>query len=90
MAAVALPTVMIVVARRSQRMKSIELMQAAQAAGKWLIEKFIIHGLVAAVALPMTMMSISSLIDSQWTVVSLFKLSCILAACMSVSIMMPI
>ncbi|CAL5224218.1 g6865 [Coccomyxa viridis] len=43
--------------------------QAAQAAGKWLIEKFVIHGLVAAVALPMTLMSVSSLIDSQWTVV---------------------
>ena len=48
--------------------------QAAQAAGKWLIEKFIVHGLVAAVALPMTLMSVSSLIDSQWTVVSLFGL----------------
>ena len=79
-----------VVARHSCRIKIVELMQAAQAAGKWLIEKFIIHGLVAAVALPMTMMSISSLIDSQWTVVSLFKLSCILTACIPVSIMMPI
>ena len=48
--------------------------QAAQAAGKWLIEKFIVHGLVAAVALPMTLMSVSSLIDSQWTVVSLLEL----------------
>ncbi len=48
--------------------------QAAQAAGKWLIEKFVIHGLVAAVALPMTLMSVSSLIDSQWTVVRLFEL----------------
>lgn len=45
------------------------LVQAAQAAGKWLIEKFLVHGLVAAVALPMTLMSVSSLIDSQWTVV---------------------
>ncbi|CAK0785406.1 hypothetical protein CVIRNUC_008615 [Coccomyxa viridis] len=43
--------------------------QAAQAAGKYLIEKFIVHGLVAAVALPMTLLSVSSLIDSQWTVV---------------------
>ena len=49
-------------------------MQAAQAAGKWLIEKFVVHGLVAAVALPMTLMSVSSLIDSQWTVVSLLEL----------------
>ena len=47
------------------------LAQAAQAAGKYLIEKFIVHGLVAAVALPMTLLSVSSLIDSQWTVVSL-------------------
>ena len=45
------------------------LAQAAQAAGKYLIEKFIVHGLVAAVALPMTLLSVSSLIDSQWTVV---------------------
>ena len=44
-------------------------MQAAQAAGKWLVEKFIVHGLVAAVSLPMTLLSVSSLIDSQWTVV---------------------
>ena len=47
------------------------LWQAAQAAGKYLIEKFIVHGLVAAVSLPMTLLSVSSLIDSQWTVVSL-------------------
>ena len=47
------------------------LAQAAQAAGKYLIEKFIVHGLVAAVALPMTLLSVSSLIDSQWTVVSI-------------------
>ena len=53
------------------------LAQAAQAAGKYLIEKFIVHGLVAAVALPMTLLSVSSLIDSQWTVVSL---PCTLAA----------
>ena len=50
-------------------------MQAAQAAGKWLIEKFLVHGLVAAVALPMTLMSVSTLIDSQWTVVSLVGFS---------------
>ena len=49
----------------------VVLAQAAQAAGKWLIEKFIVHGLVAAVSLPMTLLSVSSLIDSQWTVVSL-------------------
>lgn len=60
-------------ARGSLSCKSAVPVQAAQAAGKWLIEKFVIHGLVAAVALPMTLMSVSSLIDSQWTVVSLVK-----------------
>lgn len=44
--------------------------QAAQAAGKWFIEKFLVHGLIAAISLPMTVLGVSKLIDSQWSVVS--------------------
>ncbi len=39
-------------------------------AGKWFIEKFLVHGLIAAISLPMTVLSVSSLIDAQWNVVS--------------------
>ncbi|CAL8463668.1 g3202 [Coccomyxa elongata] len=44
--------------------------QAAQMAGKWFIEKFLVHGLIAAISLPMTVLSVSSIIDAQWNVVS--------------------
>lgn len=46
------------------------LLQAAQMAGKWFIEKFLVHGLIAAISLPMTVLSVSSIIDAQWSVVS--------------------
>ena len=46
------------------------LSQAYSAAGKYLIENFVIHGLVGAVALPMTVLNVSGLIDSTWAVVS--------------------
>ena len=39
-------------------------------AGKWFIEKFLVHGLIAAISLPMTILSVSSIIDAQWSVVS--------------------
>ncbi len=39
-------------------------------AGKWFIEKFLVHGLIAAIALPMTVLSVSSIIDAQWSVVN--------------------
>ena len=48
---------------------NLTCVQAASRAGKYLIENFVIHGLVAAVALPMTVLSVSSLIDSTWAVV---------------------
>ena len=35
-----------------------------------MIENFVIHGLVGAVALPMTVLNVSGLIDSTWAVVS--------------------
>ena len=44
-------------------------LQAAQMAGKWFIEKFLVHGLIAAISLPMTIFSVSSIIDAQWSVV---------------------
>lgn len=37
-------------------------------AGKYLVEQFVVHGLVAAVALPMTLMSAANLIDTWWAV----------------------
>ena len=43
-------------------------MQAAQAAGKW-FASMVAAGIVAAVALPMTALSATSLIDMQWNVV---------------------
>ena len=45
-------------------------LQAYSAAGMYLIENFVIHGLVGAVALPMTVLNVSGLIDSTWAVVS--------------------
>ena len=44
--------------------------QAYTRAGQYLIENFVIQGLVAAVALPMGVISVSNLIDSNWAVVS--------------------
>ena len=37
-------------------------------AGKYLVEQFVVQGLVAAVALPMTVMSAANLIDTWWAV----------------------
>lgn len=45
-------------------------LQAYSQAGKYLIENFVIHGLVAAVALPMTVLNVSGVIDSSWAVVN--------------------
>ena len=42
--------------------------QVTMEAGKYLVEQFVVHGLVAAVALPMTVMSAANLIDTWWTV----------------------
>jgi hypothetical protein len=42
--------------------------QAAQAAGKWFLN-MIAHGIVAALSLPLTALSATSLIDMQWNVV---------------------
>ena len=42
--------------------------QVTAEAGKYLVEQFVVHGLVAAVALPMTVMSAANLIDTWWTV----------------------
>ena len=42
--------------------------QAAQAAGKWFLS-MIAHGIVAALSLPLTALSATSLIDMQWNVV---------------------
>ena len=44
--------------------------QATSRAGMYLIENFVIHGLVGAVALPLTILNVSGLIDSCWAVVS--------------------
>ena len=43
--------------------------QAYTRAGQYLIENFVIHGLVGAVALPMTILNISGVIDSTWAIV---------------------
>ena len=37
-------------------------------AGKYLVEQFVVQGLVAAVALPLTVMSAANLIDTWWAV----------------------
>lgn len=42
--------------------------QVTMEAGKYLVEQFVVHGLVAAVALPMTVMSAANLIDTWWAV----------------------
>ena len=42
--------------------------QAAQAAGKWFLS-MIAHGVMAALTLPLTALSATSLIDLQWNVV---------------------
>ena len=46
----------------------IRIAQVTMEAGKYLVEQFVVHGLVAAVALPMTVMSAANLIDTWWTV----------------------
>ena len=43
-------------------------LQVTAEAGKYLVEQFLVHGLVAAVALPMTVMSAANLIDTWWSV----------------------
>ncbi|KAK9823941.1 hypothetical protein WJX72_006533 [[Myrmecia] bisecta] len=43
--------------------------KATQEAGKYMVEHFLVHGLMAAVALPMTVLSASNFIDSNWAVV---------------------
>jgi len=48
----------------------LQLLQALARTGKYLIEKFVIHGLVGAVALPMTVLNVSGLIDSTWAIVT--------------------
>lgn len=47
---------------------SLLLGQVTMEAGKYLVEQFVVQGLVAAVALPMTVMSAANLIDTWWTV----------------------
>ena len=42
--------------------------QVTMEAGKYLVEQFVVQGLVAAVALPMTVMSAATLIDTWWAV----------------------
>ena len=42
--------------------------QVTMEAGKYLVEQFVVQGLVAAVALPMTVMSAANLIDTWWAV----------------------
>jgi len=59
------------------------LLQAAQVAGKWFIEKFLVHGLIAAISLPMTVLSVSSIIDAQWSVVSSSSPPSLMTACPS-------
>ena len=43
-------------------------LQITTEAGKYLVEQFVVQGLVAAVALPMTVMSAANLIDTWWAV----------------------
>ncbi len=44
------------------------MLQVTMEAGKYLVEQFVVQGLVAAVALPMTVMSAANLIDTWWAV----------------------
>lgn len=44
------------------------VLQITTEAGKYLVEQFVVQGLVAAVALPMTVMSAANLIDTWWAV----------------------
>ena len=46
----------------------IAVLQITTEAGKYLVEQFVVQGLVAAVALPMTVMSAADLIDTWWAV----------------------
>ena len=55
--------------------------QAAQAAGKWFLN-MVAHSIVAAVSLPLTALSATSLIDMQWNVVRVhLGLSPLLVSC---------
>ena len=52
-----------------QCIKDYRSLQAYTRAGQYLIENFVIHGLVGAVALPMTILNISGVIDNTWAIV---------------------
>ena len=55
--------------------------QAAQAAGKWFLNA-VAHGIMAALTLPLTALSATSLIDMQWNVVRPMGLATWAAPCM--------